>query len=306
MPEARAGAIDIGTNTVLLLAATGTRAHPVALMERATITRLGQGVDRTRRLSQEGIARTLECLESYAALFAELGVRRVAAVCTSAARDSVNGPQFLDLAARALGSRPKIVDGLEEARLVFEGALIGLNVDGPVTVFDIGGGSTEVIRGRREDDRGVIERSVSIDIGSVRLSERHVHHDPPLREEIDAMQRDIDDALATPLLDGAPALVGVAGTMTTLAAIDQRLSSYDSARVHGASLPAKRIAEICEDLERLPLASRKEIPGLEPGRADVIVAGALIAKRIVVRANARDVIVSDRGVRWGLVQGLLP
>jgi len=306
MSDDRVGAIDIGTNTVLLLVARGTGDAPHAIAERATITRLGQGVDRTHRLSSDGIVRTIECLEDYAKILAELDVTRFVAVSTSAARDSDNGTEFLERAERALGIRPRIIDGTEEARLVFDGALTGLPIAGPVIVFDIGGGSTEIIRGRCADGRAMLERAVSLDIGSVRLTERHVRHDPPLSDELDAIRRDVDANLVLQHFEErARPLVGVAGTMTTLAAIDQGLSTYDPARVHGATLSRERIEAICEHLSTLPLERRKVVPGLDPGRADVIVAGTLIALEIARRARAPELVVSDRGVRWGLVRSLL-
>lgn len=306
MAEDRVGAIDIGTNTVLLLVAGGTRAAPVAIAERATITRLGRGVDRTRRLQPDAMARTIECLEGYAELLSALGVIRTLAVCTSAARDSENGREFLERAARVLGTAPRIIDGDEEARLVFDGALTGLRIDGAVTVFDIGGGSTEIIRGTSGDGGVTLERAVSVNVGSVRLTERHVRHDPPLSAEIEAMRRDIAATIPASFLDRSTELVGVAGTMTSLAAIDQELGTYDPARVHGASLRRDRIRTLFDRLSTTPLHERRRIAGLDPERADVIVAGTLIALELVDRAGANEVVVSDRGVRWGLVRGLLP
>jgi exopolyphosphatase/guanosine-5'-triphosphate,3'-diphosphate pyrophosphatase len=301
----RVGAVDIGTNTVLLLVAEGPQHSPVAVVERATITRLGQGVDKTRRLSADGIARTVACLGAYSNLLREHGANRVLAVCTSAARDAENGTEFLERAEEALGATPRIVDGDEEARLVFEGALTGLSLDGSVTVFDIGGGSTEVIRGTCSNERTVLERSVSMNIGSVRLTERHVRGDPPSAPELAAITHDIEANLSQSLLDEPGALVGVAGTMTTLAAIDKSLATYDPAIVHGALLERSAIERMLDRLSLMPLDQRRRVPGLEPGRADVIVAGALIALRLMWRARADQVVVSDRGVRWGLAKTAL-
>jgi exopolyphosphatase/guanosine-5'-triphosphate,3'-diphosphate pyrophosphatase len=301
----RVGAIDIGTNTVLLLVAEGSPRSPSAVLERATITRLGKGVDQTRRLSSEGIARTVACLATYADLLRELGVERTLAVCTSAARDAENGAEFLETARQALGTTPRIVDGNEEARLVFDGALTGLSLDGPVTVFDIGGGSTEVIRGICSGDRAVPERAVSMNIGSVRLTERHVHDDPPNAGELRAIADDIDEHLSTAPLDDPGTLVGVAGTMTTLAAVEKELDTYDPAVVHGSVLRKSAIQSMFDRLSQVPLDLRRQVPGLEPARADVILAGALIALRLMERARADEVLVSDRGVRWGLAKAAL-
>jgi exopolyphosphatase/guanosine-5'-triphosphate,3'-diphosphate pyrophosphatase len=301
----RVAAIDIGTNTVLLLVAEGTRESPEAVLERATITRLGQGVDETGRLSAESIARTVASLETYADLLRKLGAERVVAVCTSAARDAENGAEFLDAARAALGVIPRIVDGIEEARLVFDGALTGLRLGGPVTVFDIGGGSTEVVRGSSSDGRTIFERSVSMNIGSVRLTERHVRQDPPDAAELRAIGEDIEASLSQVLLADPGTLVGVAGTMTTLAAIDRSLDTYDPAVVHGAVLRKSAIERIHERLSRMPLGRRRQVPGLDPARADVIVAGTLIALGLLERCGADEVVVSDRGVRWGLVKAVL-
>jgi exopolyphosphatase / guanosine-5'-triphosphate,3'-diphosphate pyrophosphatase len=301
----RVGAIDIGTNTVLLLVAEGPRRSPIAVVERATITRLGQGVDKTRRLSAEGIARTVACLGVYANLLREYGADQVLAVCTSAARDAENGSEFLDLAEEALGAAPRIVDGDEEARLVFQGALTGLALDGSVTVFDIGGGSTEIIRGSCSVERTALERSVSMNIGSVRLTERHVRGDPPTAAELVAITGDIEANLSPSLLTEPGTLVGVAGTMTTLAAIDKSLDTYDPAIVHGAVLEQSAIERMLDRLCRMSLDQRRQVRGLEPARADVIVAGTLIALRLMERARADRVVVSDRGVRWGLAKTAL-
>jgi exopolyphosphatase/guanosine-5'-triphosphate,3'-diphosphate pyrophosphatase len=301
----RVAAIDVGTNTVLLLVAAGNASLPETVVERATITRLGEGVDRTGLLSEGAIARTVACLESYATTIREHGVRRVDVVCTSAARDSANGDQFVDLAERALGVRPRIIDGQEEARLTFAGGLAGLSVDGEVTVFDIGGGSTEVIRGERESCVERVTSAVSLDIGSVRLTERYVTSDPPTKDALDRIRTDIDQALATLPIAPTKTPVGVAGTITSLAAIHARLSTYDSARVHGARLARGTVLDLERRLAGMPLSERRALPGLDPARADVIVAGTMIANGVLAWAGAEELVVSDRGVRWGLARALL-
>src|SRR4051794_30019980 len=195
----RAATIDIGTNSVLLLVADteGGALRPV--LERATVTRLGEGVDRNRRLLDSACARTLACLSDYAEQLRALGVSRLDAVGTSAMRDAAGGQEFVARAAAILGVAPRVIDGNEEARLTFAGALSGLQQTGKVTVFDIGGGSTEIIVGSSSSSTRQINASVSLDIGSVRLFERHVQSDPPSAEEMRNVQRDI--ALA---LEGAP------------------------------------------------------------------------------------------------------
>jgi exopolyphosphatase/guanosine-5'-triphosphate,3'-diphosphate pyrophosphatase len=302
----RAAAIDIGTNTVLLVAVESDASGVRTLLERATITRLGEGVDRTRSLSDAARERTLACLETYARLLRDERVERVAAVGTSALRDARGGDAFLDAAERVLGVRPRVVQGAEEAELTFHGALSGLAVHGDVVVFDVGGGSTELVAGRAGSEPS-ISAAVSLDIGSVRLFERYGHSDPPSDEEIAAAR----GAVAQALRDGAPTapadttLVGVAGTVTTLAAIDRGLDVYDPARVHGARLERTSVERELGRLAALPLRERRRVSGLEPGRADVIVMGAAIVLEVLLWAGASSVVVSDRGVRWGVLEGLL-
>jgi exopolyphosphatase/guanosine-5'-triphosphate,3'-diphosphate pyrophosphatase len=301
----RVAAIDVGTNTVLLLVAEGDATSPRAVLERAAITRLGAGVDRTGRLSPEAVQRTVSCLERYATTIREQRVRSVDVVCTSAARDAANGSEFLDLAERAIGVRPRIIGGEEEALLTFAGGLAGLSVEGDVTVFDIGGGSTEIIRGARD---GTVERvasAVSLDIGSVRLTERHVTSDPPAPHELEKIRDDVERALRSLTAARTKTLVGVAGTITSLAAIHAELATYDSAVVHGARLERSTIAALEARLAMMPLAARRALPGLEPSRADVIVAGTIIANRVLAWCGSEELVVSDRGVRWGLARRLL-
>jgi len=300
MTSGRVAAIDVGTNTVLLLVAEGTGAAPRAVLELATITRLGEAVDRTGRLGAAAMERTLSTLSGYADRFRELGVTRVATVCTSAARDAENGHEFLDAATRVLGQAPRIVDGDEEARLTFDGALTGITAPNGSTVFDVGGGSTELIVGAREGDG--VQACLSIDVGSVRLTERHVRTDPPTRGELDAVRGAVDTALAQVPFRATTPLVGVAGTVTTLSAISQNLSTYDSSIVHGSRLSRGEIARLTEELAGMPLAMRKQVTGLPEARADVIVAGAVIVGAIVEWASATEIVVSDRGVRWGIAR----
>jgi exopolyphosphatase/guanosine-5'-triphosphate,3'-diphosphate pyrophosphatase len=303
----RVAAIDVGTNTVLLLIAEGDAETPRAVLERATITRLGQGVDRTGVLAKDAVDRTIACLESYGATLRQQGVSIIDVVCTSAARDARNGAEFIELAGRAVGAKPRIIAGDEEARLTFDGALSGLHVDQDVTVFDIGGGSTELIRGAAQgpSTKERVRSAVSLDIGSVRLTERHVRTDPPLPTELDAIRVDVRTALAAQARIPTTTLVGVAGTITTLSAIEQGLDQYDSSRVHGSRLSRSAVSALRERLAAVALDERRAISGLEPARADVIVAGAIIAEEILLWAGADELLVSDRGVRWGLARALL-
>ena len=303
-------AIDIGTNSVLLLIAAAEAAGPRPLLERATITRLGEGVDRSRRLAPAAIERNLACLRAYAHDLRAYGSPRLDVVGTSALRDAEGAQAFLDEAERILGVRPRVIAGDEEARLTFRGALSGLALTGRLLVFDVGGGSTELIVG---EAAGVLapESRVSLDIGSVRLFERHVRHDPPTPRELASIEADIEQQLvsASPLShlhSGKPlTLVGVAGTVTTLKALELGLPAYDTARVHGAVLTLRAVEDLCAKLTSLSLAERQQLPGLQPKRADVIVAGALIVRDLLRRAGAAETIVSDRGVRFGLLDALI-
>ena len=300
------GAVDIGTNTVLLLIAEARADGVVALVERATITRLGEGVDRTRRLDAEAARRTLACLQAYGEELRRRAVTRVAAVGTSALRDAAGGEDFLDAAERALGVRPQVVSGRGEAELTFLGALGGLAVAGPVMVFDVGGGSTEIIVGHAGGEQPPrIEQAVSLDFGSVRLYERHVRHDPPLPEEMARVAADVERALLNaPAPRAAQTLVGVAGTVTTLAAIELGLVEYESARVHGYRLSASGVVALTARLAALDVNARRALAGLEPKRADVIPVGAEIVHRVMAFAGVDSLVTSDRGVRWGLAERL--
>ncbi|HTQ07698.1 MAG TPA: Ppx/GppA phosphatase family protein [Polyangiaceae bacterium] len=301
----RVATLDIGTNSVLLLIAEATAEGPRAVLERATITRLGEGVDRTRTLAPAARARTLECLAGYADDMRRLGVVACRAVGTSALRDAAGGGDFTREAEAVLGVAPQVIAGEREAALTFRGALSGLSARGPVTVFDVGGGSTEIVNGTR-DGGARVDAAVSLDIGSVRLFERHVRSDPATPDELARVRADIDGALAAaPRATGPRVLVGVAGTVTTLAAVALELDSYDPARVHGSVLALARVEELAQRLGALPLAARKTLRGLEPKRADVIVVGSLIVERVMHFMRASELVVSDRGVRWGLAEELV-
>jgi exopolyphosphatase/guanosine-5'-triphosphate,3'-diphosphate pyrophosphatase len=302
----RIASIDIGTNSALCLIADVEQRAVAALEDHATITRLGKGVDAERRLAPEAVERTLACLSRYADRIRHFEATEVRAVATSAMRDASDGDEFLKRAADILGARPEVISGQREAQLTFEGALCGLKdehgvpSEGPVAVFDIGGGSTEIIVGARTAAGATIDASVSLDVGAVRLTERHLAADPPRAEQLEQARTEVRKALgAAPQAGGVP-LVGVAGTVTTLAALAQQADSYDPARVHGSRLSHVEIGELLERLATMPTAARKRLAGLDPGRADVIVAGALVADEIARWATARSVTVSDRGVRWGL------
>lgn len=295
--------IDIGTNSVLLLVAEHVEGRLQAVVERAVVTRLGLGVDRTRRLDDEASRRTLECLKSFADELDHLGVIDRWVVGTSALRDVQGGNGFLDEAETIIGARPRVLSGIEEAQLTFIGALSGLNLCGSVAVFDVGGGSTEISQGRIATSSTQISRAISLDIGAVRLHERHVKHDPPLLKELLAVQNQVRSTLAD--LGGQDAsrvVVGVAGTVTTLFAVSHQVAPYEGERVHGGQLSREAVQSWSEVFARLPLSERVTIPGLEPRRADVIGTGALIVLEIMEWLRADHIVVSSRGLRWGIIE----
>jgi exopolyphosphatase/guanosine-5'-triphosphate,3'-diphosphate pyrophosphatase len=307
----RYATIDVGTNTVLLLVAerrprsagaAGARFELVPLVERAEITRLGRGVDRTRRLDPAAIRDTVAVLARFTAEARGLGVDGIACVATSAARDAENGAAFFDAAREAAGVVPEVIAGDEEARLVWASAWqdFGSAADG-LAVFDVGGGSTEFSVG----DGPAPRARRSLQIGAVRLTERTAPPDPPGPAALGALRAAAREALA-PAAElagsGARRLVGVAGTVTTLAAVAKRLPVYDAGVVHGAELGAAGLEELYAHLGSLTTPERARLPGMEPKRADVIVAGCAIVLESMRLLGFDRLTVSDRGVRWGLLQ----
>jgi exopolyphosphatase/guanosine-5'-triphosphate,3'-diphosphate pyrophosphatase len=297
----RFAAIDVGTNTVLLTVAERRGAALAPVVERAEITRLGRGVDASGRLDPAGIRDTVAVLAAYAAEARALGAEIVACVATSAARDAANGADFFEAARTAAAVAPEVISGDEEARLVYASAWRDFGGAGPLAVLDVGGGSTEFTVG---DGPSPSDRT-SLQIGAVRLTERHVRGDPPSPAEQDALRRAAQDALrplaamAAPL--GPARLVGVAGTVTTLSAVEQALPEYDAERVHGATLTLDSADALVARLAALTVRARAALPGMEPKRADVILAGAIVVVEAMRAAGFDRLTVSDRGVRWGLL-----
>jgi exopolyphosphatase/guanosine-5'-triphosphate,3'-diphosphate pyrophosphatase len=301
----RVASIDIGTNTLLLLIADSPTGRPddlVALVEFARIVRLGEDVDRTRVFKPEAVARTLLALDEAAALVCAHGVTSVDVVGTSAMRDAVGADPIVAFVRERLGAELRVISGEEEARLTFDGALAGLNVRGRVAVFDIGGGSTEIVHGEVSDGAATIVHAQSYDIGSVRLTERCVRHDPPTPSELRDVEAAVDEALRDAPQYPAQTVVGIAGTVTTLAAVSLRMSRYDAGRIHGYLMSTDILRHVTPMLSVMTTAQRSEVAGLDPKRADVIVAGGLIAEGVLHHLSAREMLVSDRGVRWGLVR----
>ncbi|WP_434381154.1 Ppx/GppA phosphatase family protein [Melittangium boletus] len=298
----RYAAIDIGTNAVLLLAAERQREGRFqAVLERAEITRLGRGVDRTRRLSPEGMKDTLEVLSTFVAEARSLGVEALAVSATSAVRDADNGADFLATARQRAGVPVDLLSGDLEARLCFASAQadFGGDASGPLVVMDTGGGSTEFIYG---DARGHVSFCHSFDVGSVRMTERYVTSDPLTardRARVEAHLREVFSVLP-PCPPGAR-LVGMSGTVTTLYAVRHALTPYDSRRVHGGTLFREPLEALATTLCGLPLAERRKLPGMRPAREDVLPAGALILLEGLRALGLDRCLVSDRGLCWGLL-----
>ncbi|GAA3126302.1 Ppx/GppA phosphatase family protein [Planomonospora alba] len=314
----RVAAIDCGTNSVRLLVAD---VHSDSLHEverRMEIVRLGQGVDETGRLAPEALERTFAAMRGYAALIEGHGATAVRVVATSATRDAANRQDFADGVREIFGVEPEVVTGAEEAELSFTGAtgdLVSLSPETglptpvgtrpPYLVVDIGGGSTEFVIGSTH-----AEAALSVDIGCVRLTERHLRGagDPPAAAAVEAMAADIDDALDRVAeevpVERALTMVGLAGSVTTVAGIVLELDEYDPEQIHHARIPANRVHEISHRLLEMSHSERAAIPVMHPGRVDVIGAGALILDRILQRYGFAEVVVSEcdilDGIAWSL------
>ncbi|MFD5479409.1 Ppx/GppA phosphatase family protein [Streptomyces hawaiiensis] len=310
----RVAAVDCGTNSIRLLVADADPAtgELADLDRRMTIVRLGQGVDRTGRLAPEALQRTFAACREYAGIIKEHGAERLRFVATSASRDAENRDEFVRGVLDILGVEPEVISGDQEAAFSFTGATKELaggdHFPKPYLVVDIGGGSTEFVVG---DDR--VRAARSVDIGCVRMTERHlvrdgVVSDPPSAERIAAMRADIEAALdlaeQTVPLREARTLVGLAGSVTTVSAIAQDLPEYDSEAIHHSRVSYDRVREITEWLLRSTHAERAAVPSMHPGRVDVIGAGALVLLSIMERIGAREVVVSEHdildGIAWSV------
>jgi exopolyphosphatase/guanosine-5'-triphosphate,3'-diphosphate pyrophosphatase len=312
--------VDIGTNTILVLEAILDGESLRAESDEMEIVRLGEGLDKSGRLSEAAMARALRCLEQHGERLRARRPDHVAAVATEAVRKAQNGAEFLERAGRALGHPVAAIDGEREAHLSWLATCRSLPAraategrtaprveqsspphPGRRTVVDIGGGSTELVIGEVEHAR--IDEVISLPIGSVRLTERLLKHDPPTEEDRRALAAAVDLAL-----DGAPRpegdLVGIAGTVTTLCAVHLGLASYEGSRVHGQRMRRAEVEAVVARLGGLRADERRRVPGLDPRRADVIFAGGVILCRILARAPVDELIVSDRGIRWGLAYEL--
>jgi exopolyphosphatase/guanosine-5'-triphosphate,3'-diphosphate pyrophosphatase len=292
----RVGAVDIGTNSTRLLVADVSSAGGIAEVDRLLeITRLGDRVDADRRLGDEAMGRVHAVLERYAARAAQLGADPVLATATSAVRDAGNGAEFLAGVAARHGFVTRLLSGDEEAELTYRGVCSRQAIGDGALICDIGGGSTELVLGGPD---GVRDRA-SLNIGCVRLSERHLHTDPPTAEELRALRTEAAAALPARLTAAARELVGVAGTVTTLATIDMGLECEIPEVIDGHRLPAASVERLLAELAALPVAQRRLVRGLMPERAPTIVAGAVILSAVVEATAAHMVVVSERDILHG-------
>lgn len=317
----RVAAIDCGTNSLRLLIADidPARRELTDVERRMEIVRLGQGVDATGRLAPEALERTFRVLTDYARLIRDAGATAVRMVATSATRDASNAAEFSQGVQDRLGIMPEVITGFAEARLSFAGATAELTAPGPghpeppYLVVDIGGGSTEFVLGKpgaSDIEPGDLSE-ISVDIGCVRLTERHLHADPPARPEVAAATADIDRALddvaAAVAVQDARTLVGLAGSVTTLTAIALDLPVYDASKTHHARIPADLVHEVTTHLLSTTRTERAAIPSLHPGRVDVIGAGALILDRVMQRCGFGELVTSEHdildGIAWSIADG---
>jgi exopolyphosphatase/guanosine-5'-triphosphate,3'-diphosphate pyrophosphatase len=300
----RVAAIDCGTNSIRLLVADVVDNRLLDVRRRMEIVRLGQGVDRTGRIDREALRRTLTTLQSYAAEIEQLDVERVRMVATSATRDASNRNAFVAGVREILGIEPEIITGDEEAALSFIGATRELATGSPFLVVDIGGGSTEFVLGAT-----AVIASVSVDIGCVRLTERHLRDDPPTEQQVAAAAADVDSGLeavwAVVPVGEARTLVGLAGSVTTVAAMALELPAYDEDRIHHARVSQMDVIRVSERLLAMSHHERAKLPFMHPGRVDVIAAGALLLARLMRRFKFPEVLVSEHdildGIAWSLV-----
>ena len=308
MNSRRLAFIDIGTNTILcLIAELKTDGSFDVLDDLAEITRLGQGVHQTRTINPEGEERSFKVLERYLERCKGLNVEEIIVVGTSALRDARNSAAVCARFKEQLGLDVRVISGDEEAAYSFLAVQQGLPLkQQELLVIDVGGGSTEFIRG---NEAGV-SQAVSINIGSVRLTEQFLHSDPVQEEECEKMMAAIEKALAqlprSWLKDSSIlTLIGIAGTCTTLAAVEKKLTNYSHGEVHGGLLSLDEVRRQIELFQSKPIEERKAIPGLEPKRADVILAGACLIEKIMTLFHSERIIVSDHGVRYGLLHACL-
>ena len=300
----RVAAVDCGTNSLRLLVADVDGRSKIDVHREMRVVRLGEGVDRTGELAPPAIERTRQALVDYAATCRSLEVERTRMVATSATRDAANREQFVAMVRDVLGVEPEVISGDEEAALSFDGATRGLDPDdGPFLVMDIGGGSTELVLGTTS-----VEAARSVDVGCVRLTERHLHDDPPAIDQVASAEADVDNALvlvrqAVPV-EKARTAVGLAGSVTTVAALALDLPAYDAERIHLSRIAAADVRAVSDRLLAMTREERAALPVMHPGRVDVIGAGALVLATLVDRLGLREVLVSESdildGIAWSI------
>jgi exopolyphosphatase / guanosine-5'-triphosphate,3'-diphosphate pyrophosphatase len=302
----RVAAIDIGTVTTRLLVADTDGSEVREVVRRTIVTHLGEGLHATGALSSAGVARVAAAVVGFAKDIAEHGADAVVAVATSAARDASNARDFLEAVA-ASGIRPRIIPGPVEARLSFAGATSGIAGEG-ILIADLGGGSTELVLGSACGGGHAREVAIlaarSLDVGSRRVLDMFLHTDPPGRSELDEAAAWVAGQIGgffARLPERPRELITLAGTGTTLAAVKLGLSPYDPSKVHGSHLSAADVAGLLERLAAMDLASRRDVAGMDPARADVIVAGALILEEIIAAAGLGGTTVSEHDILYGIV-----
>lgn len=304
----RVAAIDCGTNSIRLLIAEPDGSGGLSDLERRLeIVRLGQGVDATGEFHPDALRRTFAAVDDYAELIkkAEVPVEKVHFVATSAARDAKNRDSFFLGIEERLGVQADVISGETEARLSFMGALSRVTPDGePVLVMDIGGGSTELITGSAA---GELHSAISLDIGSVRVTERFLKQNPVADDDLERATTYVDELLAGSGVDfdSIGTWIGVAGTATTLAGVYLELEQYDRERVHGARIPVPAIAELLNRLAGLTVEEIRALPSMHPGRADVITGGALVETRVAKRLQVGELIVSESDILDGIALQLI-
>jgi exopolyphosphatase / guanosine-5'-triphosphate,3'-diphosphate pyrophosphatase len=305
----RYAAIDCGTNAIRLLIADVVDGRLTEVDRRMLTVRLGEGIDATGEFSSAALERTFAAVEDYAQEIDRFGVRATRMVATSASRDARNASLFIDGVRRRLGIDPEVVAGTEEAELSFIGAVRGLSaslLESPILISDIGGGSTEFVLG--DAVSGVITSMCSVDVGCVRMTERHLHDDPPTAEQVDLTVRTIDGILDLAFdqvdVTDIRTFVGLAGSVTTVAALAHALPAYDSDAIHGSLVTLAQVERVTERLLGMTRAQRAAEPVMHPGRVDVIAGGALVLRQIMRRLPIGFVIASETDLLDGIVYRL--
>jgi exopolyphosphatase/guanosine-5'-triphosphate,3'-diphosphate pyrophosphatase len=300
----RIAVVDVGTNSTRLYVADASDAEVRDVSRELVITRLGEGVDAARRLGSRPIERTVRAVRDYVTAARRAGATHIRICATSAVRDAANREEFAAAVRRATGLEPAVLSGDEEARLGFLGATRELDAGGPFLVLDVGGGSTELARGGRD-----LDAWISLDIGSVRMTERCVRSDPPAAGELQALDAAVEAALEEADRRVAPGkaktLVGLAGTITTVAAISLGLRRYDRRSIHHSRMSLVGVGKIAARLAEMTTPERAALPVMPPGREDVIVAGAMILQAVMRRFGFDEVLVSESDILDGILRSMI-